>query len=576
MTNLKFIELAKLFSEIEETSSRNIITQKLADFFSKCSSTEAQIITYLSLGTLRPPYIKMQFNLAEKTVKKIVARVLEKSIDWVDEKLKETGDLGELLRSRENNKSSCELSITEVYKKLEELELISGEGSVEIRSERLYDILNSVDNLSAVYIVKIVLAKLRLGFSDMTIIDALSWMVSASKKFSGRIEGAYNVCADLGLIAYTIKEDGIEGLDSIKPQLGIPIRPAAAERLPTPSAIIEKLGDCIAQPKLDGFRLQVHIKKIPNSNKHEVWFFSRNLIDMSDMFPDLVEDLKDLNVENVIFEGEAIGYDEQTGSFAPFQETVKRKRKHDIEEFASSLPLKLFVFDILYLNGKSLMNLTHSQRREIAVNLFKNNKNQKVSVIEEKKITTAEQLEKYFLENISAGLEGLVVKKPDSIYQPGKRNFNWIKLKRHEKGHLEDTIDAVVLGYYNGHGKRATFGIGAFLVGIYDPKNDNFLTVAKIGTGLKDEGWVELKSKCDRIITKNKPHNVDCPTALYPDTWVDPEIVVVVRADEITKSPLHSSGLALRFPRFVSYSIDKSPTQATSLHELKRLFEDQK
>jgi DNA ligase-1 len=300
------------------------------------------------------------------------------------------------------------------------------------------------------------------------------------------------------------------------------------------------------------------------------------------MFPDLVAALQNLDVFDLIAEGEAIVFDPNTGSFLPFQETVKRKRKHDIEQVMAEFPLQLFLFDLLYLNGKELLSLTHAQRRKKLLALFKNSTNPIVKVIEEKEVHTAQELEDYFLANISAGLEGLVVKKEDSIYQPGKRNFNWIKLKRQEEGYLEDTIDCVILGYYAGRGKRAQFGIGAFLVGLYNKKEDRFETVAKIGTGLKDHDWGELKKKCDEIKVTNQPKNVICAKELYPDVWTAPEIVVLVRADEITVSPLHAAGktenklgYALRFPRFMGYRPDKGPFEATMVAEIKRLYQDQ-
>src|SRR5207302_8167226 len=139
-------------------------------------------------------------------------------------------------------------------------------------------------------------------------------------------------------------------------------------------------------------------------------------------------------------------------------------------------------------------------------------------------IHSAQQLEDYFLECVESGLEGLVVKRPDATYQPGKRNFNWIKLKRQEEGHLEDTLDCVILGYYAGNGKRAHFGIGAFLVGVYNKKEDIFQTVAKIGTGLTDVEWKALKKKCDTLATEEKPKNIECAKELTPDVWVTPEI----------------------------------------------------
>ena len=362
---------------------------------------------------------------------------------------------------------------------------------------------------------------------------------------------------------------------------GIPIRPAAAERLKDAKAIIKKIGSCVAQPKLDGFRLQVHIKAV--GEKKEMHFFSRNLQDMSQMFPDLKKILFNLNVESLIAEGEAIAYDPETGSFLPFQETVRRKRKYKIEKMMQDFPLKLFLFDILYLNGEPLIDKTHKERRKILLNLFdKNNvdKNGDLLVIDEESIESSEELEEYFTENISLGLEGLVVKRENEPYVPGKRNFNWIKLKRQESGQLDDTLDCVILGYYVGHGKRARFGIGALLVGVYNEGRDCFQTVAKIGTGLKDDEWISQKKSCDKISVKEKPKNVECAKELFPDVWVQPNIICMIRADEITKSPLHAAGkdeenlgLALRFPRLMGYRPDKSVNEATTVVEVKNLYD---
>jgi len=303
---------------------------------------------------------------------------------------------------------------------------------------------------------------------------------------------------------------------------------------------------------------------------------------MSFMFPDLTRKLLALPVKSIICEGEAIGYDPNEGTFLPFQETVKRKRKHGIEKAVSDFPLKLFLFDLLYLNGKELLQEIHEQRRKKLEQLFKKFKSHQIFVTEEVKIKNVEELREYFANAIASGLEGLVVKRSDAIYQPGKRNFNWIKLKRQEEGQLEDTIDCVILGYYSGKGRRAAFGIGAFLVGVYLKKEDIFQTIAKIGTGLKDEGWKELKRRCDAIQVKKKPINVECAKELVPDVWVAPEIVCLVRADEISLSPLHAAGktkknlgFALRFPRFMGYRLDKSSQEATHVKEIKRLYEDQ-
>lgn len=579
---MKFQEVARAFEAIQKISSRLEVTRLLAALFAEASSSEVQIISYISLGTLRPPYKGTQFNIAEKSMKKVLMQLFGVSLNTVDYYVKESGDLGSvlLLHGKEQTDNKYDYSILDMYQLLCDFEKIEGTGAQELREAALVELLSKIDLLSGCYVVRILLGKLRLGFSDMTIVDAFSWMLVGDKKMRTHIEDGYNKCADLGLIGKILKEHGVSGLEKIDITVGIPIRPAAAERLPTARDIVEKIGHCIAQPKLDGFRVQIHLKK-EDHQKPKVWFYSRNLQDMSNMFPELVAALEKTQVKSLIAEGEAIAFDEETGTFMPFQETVKRKRKHDITQAAADLPLKLFLFDCMYYNGESLLDKTEKQRRDALIDIFPGQGT--IQVISEKSITTAKELEDYFTENIEAGLEGVVVKKKGAHYQPGKRNFNWIKLKREEKSHLEDTIDAVVLGYYYGKGKRAQFGIGAFLVGVYNNKTDMFETVAKVGTGLKDADWKDLKKRCDALQVAHKPHTVLCATSLVPSVWVYPEIVCVIRADEITLSPVHTAGkttshlgYGLRFPRFMGYSVDKKATQATTVHELLTLIKHQK
>lgn len=577
---MNFSTVATYFDAINNTSSRTEMTQLLAKLFKEADADEIEIICNISLGLLRPPYRGTQFNVADKSMQIIVAQLLSISLTEVQERLKALGDLGTVVAQGYTAHDAKELSVQEVYHALTEIENISGTGSTDLKVARIIALLQQLSPESAQYVIRVILGTLRLGFSDMTIVDALSWMLVDSKLLRGRIEHAYNLCADIGLIARELKQGGINALDTLHIKIGIPIRPAAAERLPNAQAIIDKIGNCVAQPKLDGFRLQIHLDF--TKEQPEVYFFSRNLLDMSAMFPDLVAALKELPVKQLIFEGEAIVFDPNTGHFLPFQETVKRKRKHGIEEAISEFPLQFYAFDILYMDGKEYLSVGHEERRQAMLSLFASMKNDTVQVIAERHVRTAFELEAYFFENINAGLEGLVVKKPNSIYEPGKRNFNWIKLKRHEEGHLEDTIDCVILGYYSGAGKRSQFGIGAFLVGVFNPKDDCFQTVAKIGTGLKDAEWIDLKKQCDAHKVSEKPRNVLCAPALYPDVWVAPEIVCSILADEITRSPLHTAGktseqlgYALRFPRILGYREDKSAREATTMHEIKRLFDDQ-
>lgn len=573
---MKFKYLATMFDVIEAESSRLRMTELLAELFYKATPAQVSIIAHFSLGLLRPPYQGTKFNFASKQLTQVIAQLLESTPHKVTEQAHELGDLGAVLAGGSWS-ASQELTVNQVYDALCEFENISGTGSQEEKNFYLTHLFKQLDPHAAKYVARIIMGTLRLGFSDMTLIDAYSWMEKGDKSLHATIEHAYNICADIGLTGYTLKKGGVEALKDMRIHVGIPIRPAAAERLPTAQAIFEKLGECVAQPKLDGFRLQIHIST--SGNEKKIQFFSRNLIDMSSMFPDIVEALQELPVDTLIVEGEAIVYDPHTGSYLPFQETVKRKRKHGIEQAVSEFPLQVHIFDLLYCNGKDFFNAAHTTRRHELIHIFSQLLNDSIKIIDEVEIKSSQQLEHYFFSTVGTGLEGLVVKKAGSHYQPGKRNFNWIKLKRQESGELSDTIDCVILGYYKGSGKRAQFGIGAFLVGVYHKTKDRFETIAKIGTGLTDEEWSALKKKCDALRSMIQPKSVLCAKELYPDVWVDPHIVCSIRADEITLSPLHSAGktdaklgYALRFPRIIEYRMDKSAEDATTVKEIDELF----
>lgn len=202
-------------------------------------------------------------------------------------------------------------------------------------------------------------------------------------------------------------------------------------------------------------------------------------------------------------------------------------------------------------------------------------------------------IEEYFNEQTKKGLEGVMAKKLSGVYQAGARGWNWIKLKKSYASKLSDTIDAVVMGYDFGQGKRSNFGIGDFLIGIYDAKREVFATVSKIGTGLTDMEWKELKVRSDKLKTKGKPKEYDVDKMMECDVWITPKIVVEIRADEITRSPVHTAGrimgpsksgkaaevkvagFALRFPRLERFRDDKKPQDATTLPEIEKMYKQQ-
>jgi len=582
---MRFSEVVTVLYAIEKSSSRLDITRILAELFERSTEGEAKIIAYLALGELRPAYQgSTAFNLAERSLYEVVARLRAMTVAEVRKAVVDSGDIGDVIAEGRWH-IRTHLAVTDVYDALCGIESIAGTGSQEGRIAACQKLCESLDPKSAGIVARIIVGKLRLGFSDMTVIDAVSWMLVGDKSAREVVERAYNICADIGDIVARAKRGGLSLLKYTDVVIGVPIRPAAAERLPSAQEIFAKLGrGCMAQPKIDGFRVQVHVQK--GGKSRQVHCFSRNLQNMSSLFPEIEKVLKGCSETDYIAEGEAVAYNEETGEFFPFQETVKRKRKHGISEAAAAYPLRLLLFDILYYQGKSLLDSPYHVRYKALQVLVRQCAIAFAGVvvcIEERAIQSADELEHYFLQMVGQGLEGLVVKRNDAVYQAGKRNFNWIKLKRQEIGHLEDTIDAVVLGYYRGKGRRAKFGIGAFLVGVFDPEQDSYVTIAKIGTGLSDEMWIALKRMCDSLHVAGRPHNIVCAKSLYPDVWIAPELVVEIAADEITRSPIHTAaqdnagtGLALRFPRIIKIRSDKSASDATTIDEIRSLYTGQR
>ncbi len=579
---MKFSSLATYFEKLEGTSSRLELIQILSELFN--SSNEAQEISeicYLVQGRIAPFYEPLEIGMADKMVTQSIAQAykIEREIVW--KYYQTVGDMGLTAQyfSKEVRIKKQELMVREVFDSLTDIAHTSGEGSVEKKITALSELLKSVDSLASKFLVRIPLGKLRLGIGDPTILDALLTAKMGEKTQRKIAEGAYNRTSDLGYIAKHFWDDGLEAVEKLSVTVGRPIRSELCERLPNPDKVIEKMKEVDAQYKYDGFRVQIH------KDGDNVRIFSRNLEETTLMFPELIEATKkQIKAKSVILDGEAIAYNPTSEEFLPFQETTKRRRKHNIEETAKELPLKAFIFDILYKNDKSLLDEPLTTRLKILKETIDGEetliptKSQDIS--DPKKLT-------FLLEDaISKGLEGLVVKKLDSPYEAGGRNFNWVKLKRHSSGELHDTIDCVILGYIFGKGKRAAFGAGALLVGLYDKKKDIFVTVTRIGTGLTDDEWRSIKEKAKGLEVDHKPARVD--SLITPSVWVKPELVIEVLADEITRSPLHTAGAsiseegikepgyALRFPRLVSFrDTDKKAEDATTVEELIEMYNDQ-
>ncbi|MGC8648772.1 MAG: ATP-dependent DNA ligase [Candidatus Micrarchaeia archaeon] len=583
-----FSELVSYYEKLDKVSSRLAMIDILAEVFKKAESNEIMHIVYMTQGVLAPPFEGIEFGMAEKMVEEAIAISTGFTKEEVDKAYKKAGDLGIVAqdfigKTKLKRMNEKKYMVNDIYETMFKISRISGSGSKELKIRLLSSLINSSNPTEAKYIVKYPLNELRLGVGDATILEALSIMVADNRTLKDKLEHAYNICSDLGMVAEKLKLEGMNAVENFKVTIFKPIRPALAERLPTAEEILEKMnGKCSVDQKYDGFRCQIHKKG------NEVKIYSRRLENTTNMYPDLVEAAKkELKVESIILEGEALAYNEATNEFLPFQETIQRKRKYGINEKIAELPLKLFAFDLMYINGKDIMNEPYKERRERLENILKNTK----TIIPAKRIVTdnAKELNEFFEDSIANGLEGIVAKDLNAPYIAGARKFAWIKMKRSYKGELSDTVDLVIVGYYLGRGIRSEFKFGGLLCAVYNEKRDMFETVSRIGSGFTEIQMKELEEKLDKIKVSKKPPRVD--SVVEPDFWVYPKYIITVKADEITKSPTHTCGkekqidgtevgYALRFPRLVgeesAIRSDKSIEDATTTKEIIEMYKMQK
>lgn len=589
--NMKFSELAKYLQKLEETPKRLEITDLLTDLISNLSPQETDKAIYLASGHLEAAFASVKFNIAEK----MMTRIIEQAFSTLKETnlkgkistlYKKYGDLGSVVfELKKSGKSN--LSITEVYSKLFEITKIEGTGSQEQKATKACALLKELDPLSAKYVTRIILDTMRLGFTELTIIASLANFLK-DKKLTKEIESKFYIYPDIGYIAKKIKSDGMRGVINIDVETGVPILSQRCQRVSGIEEIPERIKNMWAEFKFDGTRIQMHFdknKKPKNDNVVQsnlfgtrkkdflIKTFTRNLEETTHQYPEIIEAAKkQIKADSVILDGEGIGFDRKTGRFLHFQETIQRKRKYDVAESAKNIPFKYLIFDILFLNGKSLMDKPLKERKKILQKVIEPGK--VMSVDEQFETTKLEELKKYYDLAKSKGLEGVVVKTPEDSYHPGARSYSWVKYKTADENLMNDSIDCVVLGYYSGKGVRSKFGIGGFLVGVYDNEKDIFKTISKIGTGLTEEDWTKLKSMCDKIKIKEKPSNVEMSKIFKPAVFVEPRIVVEIGADEISISPTHTAGYALRFPRLLKFREDRSPTDATTLNEIVKMYKN--
>lgn len=606
---MKYIEFAKLLEQIENISSRNDMAQYLVDFLGKCNLEEIQMVSYLVLGRISPVFVSSDFNYSEKSILNLLAPLSKEN---VFELRKRVGDIGDTVYSVAQKMAlkGEELSISDIYSILWKISNTKGSGSVKAKDLIILDCIKKLSSLESKYFVRIVCGDLRVGLNSKSLLDVYSIFLRGDKSMRDLLDHAYGVCPDSGYIASLVKRvkngEGESLLSDITVKPGIPIQSRLVERVGSFEEAIERLGnDFYLQPKFDGLRCQIHKFKTSNDEKYSqidsVWsqyileenpsldlfatessgdttvrLFTRNLEDVTEMFPEIVESAKNIEIESFILDSEIVGWNYEKDTFLSYQETMQRRRKYDVGKKMESIPVKAFAFDILYFKGLSQVSNDTKDRIELFKVEFGDTRGG-IELADSPRESTLESVSSYFEYSVNKGLEGIIVKKVDGGYLPGVRNYEWVKLKRSMEKDLVDSVDMVVVGYYYGSGRRSQLGVGAILGAVYNESEDTFDAICKIGTGMDDAMLREISTQLGDIKLEANAVNVRYIDGLVPDVWVSPKIVVSVDADEITKNISNDkkevgAGLSLRFPRLIEFNRDKQIEDVTTVGELVSMY----
>ena len=578
---MEFSIIAEIFERMENTTKRIELTNLLVELLKKTPKKIIQNAVYLLQGIIRPNFEGVELGVAEKLAIRAISKSSGLSIKKIEDDYKKCGDLGltasNILKLKTQTTFTAEkITLERVYETLFRIAKLEGKGSQDLKMKYISSLLNDATPLEAKFVLKILLGTLRLGIAENTIMDALAIAFTGKKENKEQIENAYNVSSDLGKVSLLIATDGIDEIKKFKISLFSPIRPMLADRVKSEKEAIKKMSEIFAaEYKLDGERVQIH------KQANEVVLFSRRLENITQYYPDIVENVKkSLSVNEGVFEAEIVPVNENTGEFLPFQELMHRRRKYKLEKAISQYPITVNFFDVLYFDKKDCLNLEYSERRKILEKLV--NEDDFSKLVPMLLVKNENEIEDFLENSINSGCEGLMLKTLDAPYRAGARGSNWLKLKREYRNELGDSLDLIVIGAYFGRGRRTGL-YGTLLLGTYNPDKDNFPSVCKVGTGFTDESLDQLYQILSNKITLKKNSRV--VSEMEADVWFEPELVLEIVASEITLSPIHKTGLnlirkgsgfALRFPKFTGkIRYEKAVEDASTDEEVLTLYKGQ-
>ena len=527
---MSYNKMVDVYEALDSTTKRLEKTAILADFFANLGEMNPKllpVVTLLSLGRVFPTWSEEELGIGTKLLMKAIASVVGVKPQDVEDMQRDAGDIGQaaqnlFMKKKQATLFTRSLTIEKVHSNLVKIADISGNRAQSKKLEILRELLSSCSPTEAKYITRTVLEQLRVGVGEGTIRDSLAQAFEVDKEV---VERAHMLTNDLGLVAEVSKEQGVEGLQKLTLNPGKPVKPMLAQLSPGISASILEMGWALCETKYDGIRVQIH--RLGN----EVNIFTRRLENISKAVPEIIEYIrKSLPSEDFIVEGEIIVT--RDGKPISFQYILQRvKRKYDIERMREEVPLKLYLFDVLYYNGP-LIDAPFEKRREVLESIVTVS-GDKIQLSRQVKVMpdSLQDAEDLFNESINDGHEGIMIKDPHAPYMPGIRGKKMLKFKAEP-----ETLDLVVVGGTYGRGKRAHL-IGSYQIAARDENND-LKTIAFAATGLDDKTLLELYKISEPLITSK----------IGTQVKIAPQIILEIAYSEIVKSPDSESGYSLRFP----------------------------
>ncbi len=585
---MRYIDLVRVYEELQSTSKRLEKTFILSKFLKIIPDSLIENTILLLQGRIFPSWDQREIGVASRLLLKALNISSGKDVSQLESLWKKTGDLGEVAEIIIKKKSqttlfSASLSIEKVFDNLQKLASLEGEGTVDRKVKIIAELLTSASPSEAKYIIRTIAGDLRIGLGEGTLRDSIVWaffgrdldlnydkdnnelLIDDEKRnqYNNYLEitqEAFNLTNDFGKVLMMAKK-GLDTLKDVSMEPGSPINVMRYQK----AKDIDDAFDIVGKPaafefKYDGFLVQIARRK------DKIWIFTRRLENVSNQFPDIVDSVKEcVDSDNFIIEAEAVGFDPKTKKYLPFQNISQRiKRKYNIEEISEKFPVEVNVFDVIFFEGKNLIKTPFKDRRSIVEKIvkIKDNKIKPAIQLITDDVSKAEEFYKTALKN---GNEGIMAKNLDAVYKPGSRVGYGVKIKP-----VMESLDVVVIGAEWGEGKRSDW-LSSFSIACYDDKNEEFVDVGKVATGLKEKdeegvSFSQMTKLLKSLIIKEQGREVS----------IKPKIVIEVNFEEIQQSPTYSSGFALRFPRFIRLREDKSVSEISTLDDVKKLFKSQR